>query len=79
MGGLQNEKSLPFQAFEASEGPTFVFSSFLPHSFKRFSTLEENFGADINNRTFKCKLFVTNAAKKWSLRGLYFPTKATFF
>ena len=33
------------------------------HSFKCFSILEENCDANIINRTFKCKTFVTNAPK----------------
>ena len=34
-----------------------------PNSFKFLSILEENCGADINNRTIKCKLLLTNVSK----------------
>ena len=51
-------------------------------SFKFYSILEEKCVANIINETFKCNTFVsflTNAAKKGLLSGLYFPTKAKFF
>ena len=48
-------------------------------SFKRFSILEENCGADIKNGAFKCNIFVDKCYKKRWLSGSYFPTKAKIF
>ena len=39
------------------------YKSLKPLSFKRFSILEENCGADINNGRFKCKTFVDKCCK----------------
>ena len=69
-GGLQNEQSLFFQAFEDPEfwkAPTFVKKcgggQFSPRFCKRFSILEENYGADIIKEHLHVRLLLTSTAK----------------
>ena len=79
-GSSQNEQSLVLMTKAAKNG-RWVSYSFLQKlsSFKFCSILEENCGADINDRTFKCKTFVDKCCKNLILSGLYFLTKAKFF
>ena len=48
-------------------------------SFKFFSILEENCGADIIHGKFNCETFVHKWCKKLPLSKLYLPTKAKSF
>ena len=50
-----------------------------PRSFKRFSILEENCGADIINVTFKCKTFVNKGSKTCSWVSYTFLQKPCSF
>ena len=48
-------------------------------SFKRFSILEENCGADIKNGAFKCNIFVDKCYKKGRWVDYTFPQKPRSF
>ena len=63
-GGLQNEQSLPFQE-KSSKDCLWVSCKFLqnPRSFKRFSILEENCGADIIMEHLNVSFLLTDASK----------------
>ena len=50
-----------------------------PHSFKRFSILEENCGADIINVTFKCDRFVDRCFKTCRWVSYTFLEKPSLF
>ena len=57
--------NVSFLLTDAAKHGRWVSYTFLqkPRSFKRFSILEENCGADIINVTFKCKTFVKKGTK----------------
>ena len=79
-GSSQNEQSLSLQE-KTSESCLWASNTLVqkPCSFKFFSILEENCGADIINGTFNCETFVHKWCKKLPLSKLYLPTKALFF